>query len=230
MDILVFSSCTKSKKFEHKNQPGCSDLTDEDAINEYINRFSQYSCKAEEMYRGAQHRNLLKGINRLQKVANIKTFIISAGLGIIPADKVISPYNCTFTGKSKKFIKNRSNKLNITADFQRIVNRRDYNLIYLALGKDYLQSIRDWETVIDTLTIAFSQSDNPNILSLGANYEIVHIYSEYGYKIHGVVGFKGDLLRIFAEKISRSEKPIQRLTEVLKDKKALNEFITSFLN
>ena len=230
MNILVFSSCTKSKKFEYEKQPECSELINKHSIDKYVSQYPQYSCKAKEMYRGAQHKNLFKGINRLQEIASIDPFIISAGLGIIPADKEISSYECTFTGKTKKFIKNRSDNLNIMTDFQKIVNQKDYDLIYLALGKDYLKSIDDWENVIKTLTIAFTQADNPKVLSLEANNQIVSRFSASGYTIHGVIGFKGDLLRIFTEKVFQSENPPTQLEDILKDKKTLNEFIRSFLS
>ncbi|MGV9172798.1 MAG: DUF6884 domain-containing protein [Promethearchaeia archaeon] len=225
MKLLVVSSCTKSKKFQHGAEATYKELTKKESIEKFVSQFPKYSCPAREMYEGAQHKNLKKGIDKLKEIIDIDFYIISAGIGLISAEKVISAYDCTFARKSKAFIRERSQKLEIRKDFEQLVQENSYDLIYLALGKKYLQSIEDWDHFIDDLTIAFTETNNPHVLSLKANNQQVSKFSDLGYTIHGVVGFKGDLFRIIAEKIFQTQNPKKFLTNLLKNKQNLKKFI-----
>lgn len=109
-------------------------------------------------------------------------------------------------------------------DFIKLLSKK-YDLIYLALGKKYLISIYDWEKYIKTLTIAFIPSINSNVLSLKSNNEAVICLKSSGYKIHGTIGLKGDLLKILAEKLLKFNNPAQTLYEITRNKTALKGFI-----
>lgn len=176
------------------------------------------------MYQGQQHKMIVEAIEILRKFTEIDFYIISAGFGLLNQDNLIPCYDSTFSDKTKNQILERSKKLDIMNDFKKLpINQ--YDFLYLALGQKYLHSIFDWEKYIKSLTIAFTPSNNDNVLSIGANNEIVHALKEIGYKIHGTIGLKGDLLKMIAQKIAQSQKPYQKIVETTTNKKNLKEFI-----
>ena len=108
MKILVIGSCTKSKKFYHKNEPSCIDLINKERKNYYVEKFPHFSCKAEDMYKGNQHLSLVYGVKALRKISKVDYFIISAGYGIINSEEIISAYECSFANLGIEDIKNRA--------------------------------------------------------------------------------------------------------------------------
>jgi len=178
------------------------------------------------MYQGHQHTSILKAISILNELADIEFYIISAGLGTVHHNEIIPAYECSFSGMRKSEIIRRSNELGIMKDFQRLVKNR-YDFIFLGLGEKYLTSIYDWVSVIHSLTIAFLPSNNPNILSLKANGTVVKQFKEYGYLVHGTIGFKGDFLRIFAAEIRKHKDPKSTLRRILESKRKLEGFINN---
>lgn len=118
MKILVISSCTGEKK--------------------------NHLCPAIEMYTGKQHTFTVEGIELLWSKygkENVGFYILSAGYGLIPHDKIISPYDCTFQRMGINEIKDRSLRLGISETFKEIV--LEYDLVYFLLGKQYLIALGD---------------------------------------------------------------------------------------
>jgi hypothetical protein len=94
----------------------------------------------------------------------------------------------------------RSEILNIPRNFATLCNE-GFDLMYLALGREYLRALGDeWWTHCNPMTICFNKIRlHENIIVLPAHSQIVKSFSNNGFKIHGVTGFKGDLLRILGE-------------------------------
>jgi len=222
--LLIISSCTKKKQFSKTNQPNWDNLSTKESKIKYLKAFYSESCKAIDMYKGQQHKMIIESIQILKKYIEVDFFIISAGFGLLHQDEIILCYESSFSDKNKSQIIERSNQLEIMSDFIKLLNK-NYDLIYLALGKKYLISIYDWEKYIKSLTIAFTPSINSNVLSLKSNNEVVIGLKSSGYKIHGTIGLKGDLLKIFAEKLLKFNNPIQTFHKITKNKNSLKGFI-----
>jgi len=222
--LLIISSCTKKKQFSKANQPNWDSLSAKESKTKYLKVFCSESCRAIDMYQGQQHKMIIEGIQILKKYIDVDLFIISAGFGLLHQDEIIPCYESSFSDKNKSQIIERSNQLEIMNDFIKLSNK-NYDLIYLALGKKYLISIYDWEKYIKSLTIAFIPSKNNNVLSLKSNNDVVICLKSSGYKIHGTIGLKGDLLKILAEKLLKSNNPSQTLYEIMKNKNSLKGFL-----
>ncbi len=214
MRVCIVSSCGKKKAISHINQPSCRELTSIEQTRQWRKRFLDIQYRAGSMYTGYQNRELKRAITNLRGINKINAdfFIISAGFGILHEDEYIPPYDCSFTGMKKEEISSRSKDLNIPVDFQKICDT-DYDLIYLAIGSDYMRSLgTKWSSDLNRTIICFQRiNSSKNIIYIPANIEMVKAYSAAGYKIHGVVGFKGDLLRILTDYALTRKNPYEEI-------------------
>jgi len=228
LKILIIGSCTKKKKYAHRKQPNCEQLKNKSDGIQYMENFTQFTCKAELLYQGTQHKELIKGIKNLRKIAKVDFYILSAGYGLIKSDDKITSYDCSFTEMGEIDIIQRAALLKIPVDFQNIINN-NYDFIYLALGKKYLLAIGNWWDIIKNTTIAFQNTDNPNILTLKSNNQIRNAFRKLGYKMHSSLYFKGDFLRILSNEIIDMDLSSKNIKKVLTNTKNLSNFINDIL-
>ncbi len=217
--ILVVGSCGKKKLVTAEQVPRCKDIVSKTDILTWKKRFESYSNPARDMYTGNQHRELVKGVLLLREIADIEVVlkIISAGFGLLDEYELVPPYECSFLGMKKTQIINRSKRLNIGKDFKELCETK-FDLIYLALGANYFLALDDgWKDQTHTTILGFDHRlVGESILRISSGPETVHAFSLQGHKIHGVAGFKGDLLRILANYALNSRNPYH---EVLKWKR-----------
>ncbi len=202
MRVLVIGSCGKRKRFQSPEAPTCKDITDKLDLYEWAKKLLPLTCPAREMYLGNQARELGTGVDLLRTIKNIAVHyhILSAGFGFLDENDVIPPYECSFSTMRKSQIQERSRTLSIIEDFKKITSKR-YDLSYIALGSRYLTALGpNWHDDLSGTIITFASTPkNDMILKLPADAETVKIFSSAGHRIHGIAGFKGDLLRILAE-------------------------------
>lgn len=108
--MIAFISCVKTKK--------------------------PYARKAIELYDSPLFK---KSVEYARKNGVERIYIISAKHGLIPAEKVIAPYEETLNGKSDKHLKHWAYKVIKQADAIGI--RRDEEILLLG-GENYLKYIR----------------------------------------------------------------------------------------
>ncbi len=201
MRVLVIGSCGKKKRFVPPETLDCESIRSRDDLAKYRKMFSDTVCSARYMYTGNQSRELGIGVDLLRSIQNVEVdyYIISAGFGLLEENEEIPPYECSFSNMKVSQIRERSVQLAIPEQFREVTSKR-YDLIYLALGSKYLAALPSkWYEELSGLIVMFHKpraSERMLILHSGAN--IVKRYSSVGHKIHGVAGFKGDLLRVFA--------------------------------
>lgn len=214
MRVLVIGSCGKKKRFSENDAPTCNELLGKKSLLELRKKYSETSCEARRMYTGNQTRELVNAVDLLRSVEKVEVhfFIISAGFGILSEDEIIFPYECSFTGMKKSEIRERALLLSISEDFSTICQTR-YDLSYLALGSTYLTSLGDgWAEELSGSIVKFgSEIENDRVLTLPANADAVKRFSSSGHKIHGVAGFKGDLLRILVTYAMRMDNPYREI-------------------
>ena len=159
MKILIITSCTNKKVIEISNT-----LTKEDFKKgcEYIKTREmlrkRYLVSAEKMYNGEQHKYIMKGINILRKERpdiQLDLYIVSAGYGVIPGNKYILPYECTFSDMNIKELNEWSLFLNIHSDIKNILEY-EYDLILISLGEPYLKACNlNNDIIIKSNTLIF---------------------------------------------------------------------------
>jgi hypothetical protein len=88
-----------------------------------------------------------------------------------------------------------------------------FDLVYLALGAKYFLTLGDeWKSKSNTTVIGFNWSlGEKGMLCIPSAHAIVSAFSRNGHKIHGVTGFKGDLLRILADNALKQKNPYRNL-------------------
>ncbi len=199
MRILVVSSCGKKKRMQSHKVLNCDDLTDNASLSKWQSELSHSVLPARDMYTGHQNRQLVAGVDGLRAVRGIKVdlHIISAGFGMLNENTLIPPYECSFNNMKKAAILERAERLGIEEDLRDIC-RGNYDLLYIALSKKYMIAIGEqFLCGIDGTTVVFhKQKMGSGAVYVPSGSAAVKCFSQQGFKIHGVAGFKGDLLRI----------------------------------
>lgn len=214
MRILVIGSCGKKKSIQSTEAPTCDDLSSIDDIREWRKKLGRISIQARELYIGNQNRELVKGVDLLRQIENteIRFSILSAGFGLVEENDMIPPYDCSFTGMRKSQIQERAEWLNISSDFKELLET-GFDLVYLALGKRYFLTLgNDWKDKTETMILGFNRAlSEGKLLCIPSAHDIVIAFSQSGHKIHGITGFKGDLLRILACYALKQNNPYREL-------------------
>lgn len=200
MRVLVVGSCSKRKLHNNIKQPKCRDIDSHRGIDEWVQRFPKLSAPARDMYTGPQNTELVKAVDLLRTISevDVELTIISAGFGFLQELDRVPPYDCSFTNMKIRDVRKRSEKLGLQSSYASLVNKK-IDLIYLALGKRYLDALgKNIIATIQTPTIVFHELQSEYLIRIPCSAHAVKSFSKSGYKIHGVVGFKGDLLRVLA--------------------------------
>jgi len=212
--ILVIGSCGKKKSIQSTDAPTCNNLASIDDIREWRKKLGSTSIKARELYIGNQNRELVKGVDLLRRIekTEIKFSILSAGFGLVEENDMIPSYDCSFTGMRKSQIQERAEWLNISSNFKELLET-GFDLVYLALGKKYFLTLgNDWKIKAETMILGFNRAlSEGKLLCIPSAHDIVKAFSQNGHKIHGITGFKGDLLRILASYALKQKNPYREL-------------------
>jgi hypothetical protein len=205
-------SCGKKKLNQSSTALTCKDLISKEDIRTWSKKSG--CAKVRDLYTGNQNRELVKGVDLLRQVENteVKFYIISAGFGLVKENDMLPSYDCSFSGMKKSQIHERANLLNIPSEFEKLITS-GYDVIYLALGKKYFQALgEDWKETSNSTILGFNRKLNENtMLCIPSAHGIVSAFSKNGYKIHGITGFKGDLLRVLAHHTLTQENPYREL-------------------
>jgi len=152
------------------------------------------------MYTGPQSTELVKAVDILRTIptTEVQLVIVSAGFGLLKEDDLVPPYDCSFTSMKIAQVRERSNELGIRSSFNQVLEN-PFDLIYLALGKRYQIALgTDVFSTTETTTVLFHNLESDKSVRIPCAAAAVKAFSKSRHRIHGVVGFKGDLLRILA--------------------------------
>jgi hypothetical protein len=215
--ILIISSCGKGKSVSQPDQPTCSDLNSKEKRESQKKKFSTNLKPAGELYTGQQARSIFNAVSILKKRHFVDYFIISAGFGFVSEEELLPPYECSFSNLKVSQIKEMSRNLNISEEIKKNV-QKDYDLIYLALGKDYFTALDDLSTLISksSLIVHF----NKKLISLRNSfyiddYYIVNTATKTTKKIFikpigALIASKGTILENYALFLQEKDSAIQQ--------------------
>jgi hypothetical protein len=200
--ILVVGSCGKKKRSMIPNAPRCGDLLSRRDFTKWRKRLSMYSSKARDMYVGSQPRELTSAVDLLRSIKGVQVdyHIVSAGFGLLGENDIVPPYDCSFTGMRQTELVARASLLAIEHDFRKAC-RSPHDFSYFALGSEYMTALgSSWKDVLTGKLLTFHPVvAKADVVLLPCSAATVKALSSVGHKIHGVTGYKGDLLRILAE-------------------------------
>ena len=214
MRILVVGSCGKKKLNQSTISPTCKDLASLDDIKTWREKSSYPTTRVRDLYTGNQNRELVKGVDLLRQIekTEVKLSIISAGFGLVKEKDILPTYDCSFSGMKKSQIQDRAEWLRIPLNLEKLFTL-GFDLVYLALGKKYFLTLgEEWKINSNTTVVGFNRSlSEEEMLCIPSAHEIVSAFSRNGHKIHGITGFKGDLLRILADYALKQKNPYREL-------------------
>ena len=141
--LLVVSACTAKKAsgdLDKDSQLTAEDLDDPARRKEGEARLADYRLPSAQMYIGDGHTFVRQAIQSLREHGyNVSHFILSAGYGLLNEADNIVPYNATFSGASKTWIRERGQRLSLWERFIAVAKGHDRTI--LILGREYLEAI-----------------------------------------------------------------------------------------
>lgn len=139
--LLVISSCTAKKAVK---VPALTrdDFADPDRLVQREHELARVRRPAAEMYTGPQHVYLMCGVKTLRRAFGddfVDVRIVSAGYGLIEADRAICPYDVTFNDMRKADAQEWARHLDVPNDVQAALE--GVEVAIFLLGSRYLDAI-----------------------------------------------------------------------------------------
>src|SRR5574341_1216783 len=141
--LLVVSACTAKKACgdpDKDAQLTAEDLDSPNRRKDGEKRLAGYCLPAAEMYTGTGHVLARQAVQSLRKHGyDVSHLILSAGYGLLDEMDLIVPYNVTFAGASKAWIRERGQRLRLRNHLVGVANK--YDRVILILGREYLEAL-----------------------------------------------------------------------------------------
>lgn len=140
--IVVITSCTGEKTVAAPDHLQLADFRKGPAhVAGRMKALAASLVPAEALYSGQQHRRLMRGVVALRKAgtASVDLHILSAGYGLVPADRPLAPYEATFQGMGRAELRSWADALAVPAQF-RAALAAPFDLALVLLGDDYLDA------------------------------------------------------------------------------------------
>lgn len=208
-NIIILSSCTSSKKATSPNLLTKADFSlDKIHLAHRHKVLYELMLPAKEMYIGQQHKRLMRGINTLCSKAecNVSLQIVSAGYGVIRADKQIAPYDCSFEGMSKQELVNWSTNRNIPADSRELF-KQPSDLKIILLGEKYLHALQlDKSVTFTGHTLFIASKKSIKYIPSYSNVDVIPVTLKDTKRFQcGLVGIKGEIVARLLESLVSEE-------------------------
>jgi hypothetical protein len=145
MRILVITSCTGEKAVTSEKALTMEDFAQGDKhLKQREQELIDLMRKAEELYTGQQHVRLMRGVRAIREHGSnngtplkLDLWVLSAGYGLVPGDRQLAPYECTFQGMKSEELRAWADKLKVPEHFRSLV-RDKYDLAMILFGDSYL--------------------------------------------------------------------------------------------
>lgn len=243
MKHIIITSCTGEKSVSPEKSLTFADFQQGAAhVRAREQELEQFLAPAGQMYTGDQHVRLMRGVSAIRAPASDLSsltsdlWILSAGYGLIPEDRIIAPYECTFATMKRKAIRAWADTLNVPSDFRSAV-AQPYDFGLILLGDNYLQACQlDTTVKFNGFTILFcGQGPAKNVPRL-PNLRVVTLSNPEAKRFScGLVGLKGELAARLLKQLSENRHHLLKLREpgfdvlALLDKKTVKEQRTASL-
>ncbi len=142
MRVLVLTSCTGEKASCSPSALRVDDFDDGARLPDREAQLATLHRPAAAMYTGQQHVRAMRGVRTLRSVLGLKDVdvaIVSAGYGLLEENRMIAPYDVTFSGLSPRTIRERGAQLGLPDAVRRLLPR--YELVFSLLGSAYLTAV-----------------------------------------------------------------------------------------
>jgi hypothetical protein len=202
MKIRVITSCTGEKQHSPENQltQGDFEYLHEPAQFKLLEeRLAEFRMPAENLYTGQQHVRLMEGVRDLREVRgadSVDLWTLSAGYGLIPGNREIVPYECTFQGMKAKEIDAWAKHLHVPQDVRELL-AQPADMILVLLGDSYLRALAlDDDVTFAAPTLFFIGRTSRKRIQGEGPLRIVPISNPEAKRFScGLVGLKGELAK-----------------------------------
>lgn len=216
MRIIVITSCTGEKAVSPDDQLTIDDFR---AGSKHLAKrekaLKKHMMRADELYTGQQHVRLMRGIKALRESPagkgkkpkiGVDLHILSAGYGLVPADRKLAPYEVTFQGMKVKELRAWADQLNVPEDVSKLLATK-YDLALLLLGDSYLKAANlNGSLKAGGTVLAFCGTQGEKALKkTGAVRTVVLGNREAKRFSCGLVGLKGELAGRFLRSLTTDE-------------------------
>src|SRR6266403_6051268 len=203
--ILIITSCTGEKVVSDPKRLTLKDFRrGRDHIRARETLLREKLTRADEIYSGMQHVRLMRGVSDARKAdVDVELQILSAGYGLIPANRKIAPYEATFQGMPKSELLKWGDALKIPKAFRKAVTT-PCDLCLVLLGDDYLAACALDDTVRfggPTLLLC-GRNMLKKLPKLGNLHAIGLTNAEAKRFSCGLVGLKGELASRILTKVA----------------------------
>jgi len=202
MKIRVITSCTGEKQHSPENQLTQGDferLHEPAQFKPLEGRLAEFRTRAEDLYTGQQHVRLMEGVRDLRGARgadSVDLWILSAGYGLIPGDRQVVPYECTFQGMRAAEIDTWAEHLQVPQHARRLF-AKPADLVLVLLGDSYLRALELDETVEFEAPVLFftGRAAQKRVRGRGT-FRTVPISNPEAKRFScGLVGLKGELAK-----------------------------------
>jgi len=154
MRILVVTSCTGEKAVTSDQTLTLDDFARGGKhLKQREKELKDLMLPAEDLYTGQQHVRLMRGVQAIREHGSsngtplkLDLWVLSAGYGLVPGNRKLAPYECTFQGMKTKELREWADTLKVPEQFRELV-REKYDLALILLGDSYLSACRIDDTV-----------------------------------------------------------------------------------
>jgi hypothetical protein len=192
MRTLVITPCSAKKRGDVLDPARAEDLADPERRQLAEARLAAFACPAAEMYTGTHHRLVMEGVEAVwnrwgRQVLDVA--VLSGGYGLLPADRLIIPYDVSFDQFDQAALAGWVARLQIPEQAAALVGEHD--LVFYLLSGRYLSVLGLPLDVADSVQqIVLTGQDSldlvpslPNLYSLVAAEEVAarrwHIKAPY---------------------------------------------------
>jgi len=217
MRILTITSCTGEKVSSPANQLTLDDFAQGGAhLKKREKELKDFALSAAEIYTGQQHVRLMRGIEAVKEAKNLKIdlHILSAGYGMIPADQLVVPYECTFATMKTKELRHWADKLQVPQGFRETVGQT-YDFGLVLLGDNYLDACAlDAKVKFGGPTLLFCGTGTAKKLPSMNHVRVVAISNPEAKRFScGLVALKGELAARVLKGVARDPSVVKQLMD-----------------
>lgn len=203
--ILVITSCTGDKATV--GHPGLqfSDFQNPDRLKRAEGILHGLMRPAGLMYTGQQHVRAMNGVRLLRGTLGagaVKVCILSAGYGVIDEDRLIAPYDATFSGMPRSEARRWARQIGAADGIRRRLPGHD--LVILLLGSLYLEAVDPPLPVVDGQRVIYfaKAAERGRLTRNGGVLAPAGATESTQYRM-GLIGLKGRMLELFAQAVAR---------------------------
>jgi hypothetical protein len=203
--ILVITSCTGDKATVGHPGLQLSDFQNPERLKRAEGILRDLMRPAGLMYTGQQHVCAMNGVSLLRGTLGadaVKICILSAGYGVIDEDRLIAPYDVTFSGMPRSEVRRWARQIGAADGIRTRLPGHD--LVIVLLGSLYLEAVDPPLPTVDGQRVIYfaRAAERARLTRTGGVLVLAGARESTRYRM-GLIGLKGRMLELFAQAVAR---------------------------